>query len=112
MRAHRLEPIWGKCSRRIDLAARLSVQSAGVRCHPYAARPTLTVQTILGHKHVDTTLGYARLYDGTVAADYYRAIAQVEQRFASQDATPTVVPSVGEFLALVDALHNGTLSES
>jgi hypothetical protein len=70
------------------------------------------VQTILGHKHVDTTLGYARLYDGTVAADYYRAMAQVEQRLTTQDDAPTPAPSVGELLALVDALRNGTLSES
>jgi site-specific recombinase XerD len=39
-----------------------------------AGAPVLTVQTILGHKFVDTTLGYARLYDGTVAADYYQAL--------------------------------------
>jgi hypothetical protein len=38
-----------------------------------AGAPVLTVQTILGHKFIDTTLGYARLYDGTVAADYYEA---------------------------------------
>ncbi|MEI2698740.1 MAG: site-specific integrase [Microthrixaceae bacterium] len=31
-----------------------------------AGAPILTVQTLLGHKHIDTTLGYARLYDGTV----------------------------------------------
>jgi integrase len=30
----------------------------------------LTVQALLGHKHVDTTLRYARLYDSTLAADY------------------------------------------
>ena len=57
-------------------------------------------------------MGYARLYDGTVAADYYRAMVQVEQRLATQDDALNVVPSVGELLALVDALQNGTLSES
>jgi integrase len=35
-----------------------------------AGAPILTVQTTLGHKFLDTTLRYARLYDGTVAADY------------------------------------------
>jgi integrase len=30
-----------------------------------AGAPILTVQSILGHKFIDTTLGYARLYDGT-----------------------------------------------
>jgi len=33
----------------------------------------LTVQALLGHKHVDTTMRYARVYDSTVAADYGRA---------------------------------------
>lgn len=46
-----------------------------------AGAPVLTVQTILGHKFIDTTLRYARLYDGTVAADYYRAMAEVESHF-------------------------------
>jgi site-specific recombinase XerD len=77
-----------------------------------AGAPVLTVQTILGHKHVDTTLGYARLYDGTVAADYYRAMTQVENRFTTQDDALTATPSVGELLALVDSLQTGTLSES
>lgn len=77
-----------------------------------AGAPALTVQTILGHKHIDTTLGYARLYDGTIAADYYRAMAEVESRFAAQNDAPMVAPSTSELLALVDALKNGTLSES
>ena len=32
------------------------------------------------HRHVGTTLGYARLYDGAVAAHYYRAMGEVEER--------------------------------
>jgi integrase len=36
-----------------------------------AGAPILAVKTILGHKQIDTTMGYARLYDGTVATDYY-----------------------------------------
>jgi integrase/recombinase XerD len=46
-----------------------------------AGAPVLTVQALLGHEKVDTTLGYARLYDGTVAVDYYRAMGQVERLF-------------------------------
>jgi hypothetical protein len=42
-----------------------------------AGAPILTVKLILGHKHIDTTLGYARLYDGTVAVDYYKAIGTI-----------------------------------
>ena len=38
----------------------------------------LSVQMILGHQHVDTTMRYARLYDGTLAEDYFRAMDQIE----------------------------------
>ena len=63
------------------------------------------MQTILGHKYVDTTLRYARLYDSTVAADYYRAMGQIE---GAQDQ-----PIDGkELLALLDVLQSGTLDET
>lgn len=77
-----------------------------------AGAPVLTVQTILGHKHIATTLGYARLYDGTVAADYYRAMAQIERQMALPEDAYTEPPSSGQLLALVDALRSGTLNES
>ena len=41
------------------------------------------VQAILGHKSVQTTLGYARTYDSTVAKDYQMAISQSGVRSAS-----------------------------
>jgi site-specific recombinase XerD len=78
-----------------------------------AGAPILAVQTILGHKYIDTTLAYARLYDGTVAADYYRAMGQVEARMelggSDTDDSP---PNGGYLLALVDALGDGTLNEN
>lgn len=43
-----------------------------------AGASVLTVQALLGHKHVDTTLRYARLYDNTAAADYERAVGKIE----------------------------------
>jgi len=43
-----------------------------------AGASVLTVQALLGHKHVDTTLRYARLYDSAVAADYERAMGRIE----------------------------------
>jgi hypothetical protein len=46
---------------------------------PYAT--LLVVQAILGHKFIDMTLGCARLYDGTMAADYCRGMAEVESCF-------------------------------
>ena len=75
-----------------------------------AGAPILTVQTVLGHKHIDTTLGYARLYDGTVAADYYRAMGEISRtwRWPASEAAP---PTGGQLLALVEALRDGTLND-
>jgi len=75
-----------------------------------AGAPVATVQTLLGHKHVDTTLGYARLYDGTVAADYYQAMAMVERQLALPEDRLSQPPTVGVLVALVDSLRQGTLS--
>lgn len=76
-----------------------------------AGAPVLTVQALLGHKHVDTTLTYARLYDGTVATDYYRAMAQVEGRFDAENRSSASLDS-GQLVALVDALQTGTLNDT
>jgi hypothetical protein len=77
-----------------------------------AGVPILAVQSILGHTHIDTTLDYARLYDGTIAADYYQAMSQVEQHFALLEDVKALPPGPGELLALVDSLRSGTLNES
>jgi integrase len=77
-----------------------------------AGAPILSVQRILGHKYIDTTLGYARLYDGTIAADYYRAMAEVEARLGLAEETASEPLQSGELLAMVDALHTGTLNET
>jgi site-specific recombinase XerD len=73
--------------------------------------PVTTVQAILGHKYIDTTLGYARLYDGTLAADYYRAMREVERRVSFVDMPPESVPDYNELVVMVDALRRGTLNE-
>lgn len=81
---------------------------------------------ILGHKQIDTTLGYARLYDGTLAADYYSAMNKVERQLALPEACPPESasgrcegtrrnnekepPKIGELIALTDALRNGSLN--
>ncbi len=74
-----------------------------------AGAPVLTVQLLLGHKFVDTTLRYARLYDGTVASDYYRAMAHIERRF--EPGEPAAPPDPAQLLAMVDSLQNGTLND-
>ena len=72
--------------------------------------PVLTVKTLLGHKWVDTTLGYARLYDGTVATDYYQAMSGVEKRLALPEDKLSQPASIGQLLAMVDAIRQGTLN--
>ena len=69
------------------------------------------MKTILRHKQIDTTLRYACLYDGTIAADYYRAMHQLEGQFALAEGQSEQTPSFGELLALVDALKSGTLNQ-
>ncbi len=75
-----------------------------------AGAPIVIVQAILGHKHIDTTLEYARVYDGTLAADYYRAMSEIEGRMELAE-TPDDAPNGGQMLALVDSLWNGTLND-
>ncbi len=65
---------------------------------------------ILGHKQIDSTLGYARLYDGTVVADYYSAMTRVERQLALPEDAKKEQPSVGQLIALADALRNGSLN--
>jgi hypothetical protein len=72
----------------------------------------INVQTILGHVHIDTTLGYARLYDGTVAADYYRAMVDIEGQFCLPEDKNVEPMGKAELLAIVDALKYGTLNEN
>jgi len=75
-----------------------------------AGAPALSVQMILGHKQIDTTLGYARLYDGTIAADYYSAMNQVERQLALPEDSVKEPMSIGQLIALTDALRSGSLN--
>jgi integrase len=77
-----------------------------------AGAPILTVQAILGHKQIGTTLGYARLYDGTIARDYFKAMEEVERNLVLVEAEPQTVSRQSELIALVDSLRSGALSES
>lgn len=78
-----------------------------------AGAPVLSVQAILGHKRIDTTLNYARLYDGTVAADYYKAMSQVESRLALEKPESGRTPDLrGEVLTLLEATQKDSLTEN
>lgn len=74
-----------------------------------AGAPVLTVRAILGHKHLDTTLRYARLYDGTLAADYCQAMAQVESCLALEVQNEPSPARAGDLLPLLDLVRKGEL---
>jgi hypothetical protein len=74
--------------------------------------PATSVQMILGHKQIDTTLTYARLYDGTIAADYYSAMNQVERQLALPEDVMKEPMSIGQLIALTDALRSGSLNSA
>jgi len=65
---------------------------------------------ILVYKQIDTTLGYARFYDGTLAADYYSAMHKVERQLALSENQMKEAPQIRELIALADALRNGSLN--
>lgn len=73
-----------------------------------AGAPVVTVQALLGHKHLDTTLNYARLYDGTIAADYERAMGKIMRREGVQ--AEAILPT-RRLLTLVDSLGASRLDE-
>ena len=47
-----------------------------------------------------------------MAADYYRAMAGVEERLALGEGQPAPTLDSGQLLALVDALSAGTLNDA
>ncbi len=53
---------------------------------------------------------YAHLYDGAIAADYYRAMSQVERLFHLPESRQIPLSTPAELVALVDSLGNGTLN--
>ena len=76
-----------------------------------AGAPVTTVKLILGHVHLDTTLGYARVYDGTLAADYHRAMLSIERTLELTAGAPAQPLSAAHVTALLDALKtSGTLN--
>ena len=53
---------------------------------------------------MDITLGYARLYDSTVAGHYYGAMRQVEERLELEESMDDAPPCGDRLLALLGAL--------
>ena len=76
------------------IAARIraSGERAGVKVSPHRLRHTCatqllnagcritSIQKLLGHKRLDTTMIYAQVHDQSVSDDYYKAMARIETR--------------------------------
>lgn len=72
-------------------------ERVGVKVTPHCLRHTYatqllnagcrvtSIQRLLGHRRLNSTMVYARVHDRTVAADYYAAMAQIEKRLALSD---------------------------
>ncbi len=109
-----------------------SGRRVGVKVNPQRLRHTFatqlvnagcritTIQMLLGHKRLNTTLTYARVYDRTVAEDYYTAMAVVEKRLephliplpepqkANGEFSGIAPSQAQELVELVDALQGGS----
>jgi site-specific recombinase XerD len=109
-------------------------ERVGVKVTPHQLRHTYatqllnagcritTLQALLGHERLQTTLTYARVHDRTVADDYYKAMQRIERRIepamttsseqGDQDYCDNLRAGKNgtnhqNLLALVDALENG-----
>lgn len=75
-----------------------------------------SIQKFLGHKKLNSTMIYAKVYDKTVAEDYYTAMKQVEKRLAlveepeNEISTPVGENERAELLKLADQLAEPELS--
>jgi site-specific recombinase XerC len=111
------------------LHARLKAagERVGVNVHAHRLRHTCatqllnagcrvtSIQKLLGHKKLNTTMIYARAYDQTVEEDYIRAMGSVEQRLELMGQQPeleiSVTPDAREqILALTMQLSTPVLS--
>jgi hypothetical protein len=80
-----------------------------------------SIQKLLGHKRLNTTMIYARAHDHTVAEDYYAAMAKIERCLdpnaeqapvarADNAGEPVSIGERTRLLALVDRLAEPQLS--
>ena len=86
-----------------------------------AACPITTIQALLGHRRLNSTMVYARVHDQTVADDYYAAMTVIEQGLQSylpvtgeQSTNGSGLASGAdcELLALVNVLEEDMPDES
>jgi integrase/recombinase XerD len=73
-----------------------------------AGADVTTIQALLGHKRLNTTMSYARVHDRTVMDDYFRAMAQIE---GEQTAVLAPSPDMDAVRTLLDELGQESLSD-
>ena len=55
-----------------------------------------SIQKLLGHQRLNSTMTYARVHDQTAADDYYAAMAHIEARLQLGPPAPQPSPPVGD----------------
>jgi hypothetical protein len=73
-----------------------------------------TIEKLLGHQRLNSTMVYARVHDRTVAQDYYAAMAEIEKSLTiDREIETSAPPTAGErlfLLKLIDRLAEPRLS--
>jgi site-specific recombinase XerD len=104
--------------KRINVAGK----ACGVKVHPHKLRhtfatqlvnagcPITTIQRLMGHRRLGSTMVYARVHDRTVADDYFKAMLQIERRVNGDEdlSTPEAMRDRLElFLGQMNQLKTG-----
>lgn len=94
----------------------------GVKVYPHRLRHTCatqllnagckvtSIQQFLGHRDLQSTMVYAKVYDQTVAKDYFTAMTEIEERveLVSKTKDDPPLPNPDELTLLLDSLLENT----
>jgi site-specific recombinase XerD len=122
---YRNQPV---CKDLIRSRVKTAGNRVGVKVSPHRLRHTAatqllnvgcrvtSIQKLLGHQSLNTTMTYARVHDRTVADDYYSAMEQVERRIDLVGSASIARPTLGDsergwLLQLAERLAEPTLSD-
>jgi integrase len=91
----------------------------GVRAYPHRLRHTCatqllnagckvtSIQQLLGHEDLKSTMVYAKVHDRTVAEDYFTAMSEIEKRMelVAEGNGNSPAPEPEELVSLLDSLE-------